>query len=874
MDFYGKTVVFENEKDPTLATSGIDVNETIFTNITNKYHTDTDTVSNILANANTYEAGLNAVIGESNEKIKGILTVITQQLNVTPVPDVTTYIIAQVASRQSLTVQLFQELVRFSFITSTYASVQDDIDFVTNNYTYILPAQNYAAIDDKYKPLVQQLGRKLNSLDYLIKKYNVVNLDKDAINNHVDDNIASLDVYKLCSSFTTIHTATPSEASDPLKQSLERLINIEGPTTGTSISADRFLFLAYISSLTKNDKFKYLEQIIQLFCFYKNEMIGGPARSNPSSPTTGMFDAAVKFFRTSRSNRQPTEIIQNNIIINLIYETLILLDNNGNNAYSCTLSDITFNDPGVVSAPAANPTDTTSVLLSVLNECDINMSSNASIVSVVSKTNPPIETDETHETPMDDTDDNGLITISDTISDTTTDVDMAELDNQYILVADYSSEQMSNKLISATIIIPQQQQLLRIVNSCNNEIRHANNPSTSRKRGLPPTPAQLQADAIARMITADQVRIDQATSDLYNLAMELQRENPFLEGGRKFNSEELSPLTVSSSSPTPTKSLPDLVPIEIVKVSDNPFINFGSHPLFPIYIILTTFSNSLGPKYENFCFFKLYIKYFNIIKKMANVIINNYLQKKTREHVLFAYLIGFALQSVLFSSNTNEAIYKEILSITSNNSRYSDFATINDVFSNAAFGTFYLSDSEIETNKQLINNDLFKNFFNTEVNIGQLLNEKLNIPEIIPGSTDDNVTYIELQREVDLLIKTVSVEIIRGASFNNNSSVSSTNSQTMSALTDTQPISSTDPTEVNTSLTDSKRIPINEIESSSTLIESRGGKYKTTRKNKKRSKNKKTNKNKKKTNKNKTNKNNKKTNKQKRKKNKMSRNNK
>jgi len=181
--------------------------------------------------------------------------------------------------------------------------------------------------------------------------------------------------------------------------------------------------------------------------------------------------------------------------------------------------------------------------------------------------------------------------------------------------------------------------------------------------------------------------------------------------------------------------------------------NVGYHPLLPIYMLLSPFYYTLGPKAEGDPFFYTYFTYFNVLIKMVDVIESNYLNNSNdNDKILSAYFIGFALRSFLFTSNTSEVQIKTVSNVVNmQEDGFSTFTLKNDSFSNLITGTIYSTLDEDIAAFILLNSDLFNNFINNEVNIKSILDE---------GTPTENLpTYNILKEQIFTLLQRISSKI-------------------------------------------------------------------------------------------------------------------
>ena len=166
---------------------------------------------------------------------------------------------------------------------------------------------------------------------------------------------------------------------------------------------------------------------------------------------------------------------------------------------------------------------------------------------------------------------------------------------------------------------------------------------------------------------------------------------------------------------------------EIPTVSKDLMTDFslGFHPLTPIYAMLTSYYNLIGEKSQSDPFFYTYVTYINILQKMKKVIAENYLSNTLNSSkTASAYMIGFGLYFMLFASHTSLLQNNEILSVIQMSQKdYSEFSLKNDGFASVFSGAIHQTPEDELIGMVLVNNDLFNNFINNEVNIKQILEQ-------------------------------------------------------------------------------------------------------------------------------------------------------
>ena len=170
---------------------------------------------------------------------------------------------------------------------------------------------------------------------------------------------------------------------------------------------------------------------------------------------------------------------------------------------------------------------------------------------------------------------------------------------------------------------------------------------------------------------------------------------------------------------------------ESLSLSSSEKPKIGYHPLVPIYMILTSIWNFIGPSLEGNSFYYSYIIYLNILEKFTDIIINNYLNNNNK--VISSYFIGFALKPFLFTMSTKEEELEkmaQLLDVGLN--KYRLFSLKNDMFSNNVAGYLLLNEREEQLDNVLLNSELFRHFLLQEVNLPNYINNGIqgDLPSI------------------------------------------------------------------------------------------------------------------------------------------------
>lgn len=189
----------------------------------------------------------------------------------------------------------------------------------------------------------------------------------------------------------------------------------------------------------------------------------------------------------------------------------------------------------------------------------------------------------------------------------------------------------------------------------------------------------------------------------------------------------------------------------------NPFhdANFGYHPLLPIYMILSSFWNSLEPKLVNNCYYYRYVNYYTILEKMVTKITDEYLNDPVdNKRIVSAYLIGFFLKSFFFTASNDRAIFDKFKQkdFVGDNESYTTISLLNSSFSDAISGYIIESKHERDFAIQLLNTELINDFFvnitddinNIDVNNdGNKITDDMGLenPNVL-AKLNDNIYYI------------------------------------------------------------------------------------------------------------------------------------
>jgi hypothetical protein len=133
-----------------------------------------------------------------------------------------------------------------------------------------------------------------------------------------------------------------------------------------------------------------------------------------------------------------------------------------------------------------------------------------------------------------------------------------------------------------------------------------------------------------------------------------------------------------------------------------------------------------------------------------------------------AYLIGFGINIMLFTSNTSMLQTKQILDVIGMSQQdYFEFSLKNDSFAGLFSGAIHQNVDDEVVGMSLVNNELFRNFINNEVNLKEILQQ---------GTPAENLPNYEVLKDRIFKIMSeivVKVNADRGTPITNTDAVAS-----------------------------------------------------------------------------------------------------
>ena len=752
MDYYGRIYVFKNRGDPIFAEGAIPIEELLLKGMKG-FWLDTRNYNlkeKCIRLFDIYRKTRVILIDTYKELLNGSISVlenfVTENGNIIDLRN------KNFTNRYTKSFKdLFNNAVTLAFVLDNFAEININIDEVSREYNEILESELGNVTENKEK--IIKLNTNLNILKGLYDKFGDIGNDAGLIfSNWINKNVRKLDVYKAV-------TKLDFYEYDNNKNTIsKRLINLVFNTRTPNVNntepnktTDKHIFLPYIQTLPYEESNAILNALLFVNIEFKTK---GTIVDNTTE-------------RKSRSNTPESHVIYLNNVLNLIYEAnllfkkqidqLILENAPQENEYQ-EIQPPSYDD-------TSNELKTSIEGVWALQSTD-NIIVKEDLVEIeILKTGK-----ESSSTMFDDTDSDVAAVAPDNAAVAPADNDNNQTGGGWInltqgshgenVICDISVKQITWQLLNCILLENcSLQSLLDIMNSYTSYIPDVQ-PTEQFKYFFGTKKEVFDVDdfaedefvqSILKLIPAAEEKqryydnIIQASSaigfTLFNAGMLY-----FLY----FNAKQIGGGDDSDDGDDSNTSL-----------LQN--FNMGYHPLMPIYMLLSPFYYTLGPKAQGDPFFYTYFTYFNVLEKMVDVLENNYLNESSNNSkVLSSYIIGFAIRSFLFTSNTSSLQSKKILEVLDiPQEDFSTFSLKNDSFSNLIMGTFHSNPDEDISAFILLDSDLFNNFINNEVNIKNILEQ---------GTQIDNLpTYNVLKDKIyNLLSRIVSkINIDRGTPENN-----------------------------------------------------------------------------------------------------------
>jgi hypothetical protein len=727
--------VFKNNADSTVKGNGKPIEEILFEGMKKKFVNEQDIVS-LINFAKKYQDARTKVLQEEIATFDKMITDNSILLDIN-----------NKFFEKNFTEKLqnvFSNAVRFMFITMNVIDIQKNIDYVSTYYNLLF--QENVSITENSENIIQ-LNKSFNIINSILDKYGKAApqdmLLEISIKNWINLNIKKLDVYK-AANIMDLYVQTESEIFD-----INRIVNFENNLENKRVT-DKHIFLPFIQTLDKQFKKGIIDVLNilteQLKDFLKEQPEYKEQNKNNDTSFTKIFSSLKKaIINVGRGSRISGKIKFYNNSANLIFESMLLL--------------ITDNE------------QMNENIMENINEENLLLSHSTDEI-IINEDFQELER-------IQDGKYSNSTEIYDEINDLKRYYD--PFDEEDILkdvLEERNKRQKTEMLFGGNIL------------------NDYSNPTSNKKIG------NVICDVGIRQMTYPL---------LTNLLLKPMNKETFHEFFDKefFNSNDKNNLINQFNL---------IHNLNQDKIAND--FQSGHHPLVPIYMLLSPFFYSLEPKYDSYPYVDTYFTYFDILEKMINVFETNYLSDFTnKEQIIKAYLIGFGLGHMLFTSNIhlplNDSILKTIqpsliggdaeansqpssmfyfsslfnssdkstldsktsktvstietlpsktnsLNSTTTNKQdnfvepqkiYSNFSLKNSSFSSLITGSIHLNDEEIIVGLALLENNIFKQFINQEINIGDRLKTS--------PYTGQSLSYVNLKEKVFNLLKRINTKIIQ-----------------------------------------------------------------------------------------------------------------
>ena len=727
IDYYGTIYVFKNTKDPTLITSGKTMEQILFEGIQQKWILNrsivnpTPLINQLLRTCEQYTAARNLYFNGIENQFKTTCQDIIAALE----PLTTSKDLGDIQKGMTSNMQgLFREAVVLMFSQLNLVDISAACIYVNDN-RYILDS----SYNIGFNPQINDLNSSINNIQSVQNRFGniaatVVGASTDKLfTDWINITVSKLDVYKTANNILT----GGNDADTPPSFSLSRIVNLFNTSGIEERKTDSHIFLPFIQSLdiaSRNSIKNVLQNAIVVTENYSSILSATPAR-------------------TSRTGKMSPSQLYFNKLGNLIQEALIFVitDNTTENDYNNEIVTVDKtrianidSDSNLIADGMSSFESTDSLLLQTdwdelviffrnISENDSSKSSNYA-----------------SESPLTVTDDikYGGTVLSyygqekkrKNVTSAFCDVSVKQITwplltsvllnsaqntpsiNQFIAhikhsISEYVAPEGQNKIKNKTITTETDinNQTINLL-----EQRPSNPPSlpTPKPPYNPPNKKQRYTggdppDSSDGLNIGDVSGVTRRLSELATTLYDIHNKTG--DGGISPNSN--------------TDLMLDT--------------NLGFHPLVPIYAMLAPFFSTLGPKAAGDPFFYTYFTYINILEKMKSVIETKYLNNTNNPaESASAYLIGFGLNTMLIKSHTCILQNNEFLKVLDmSQQEYFEFSLKNDSFGGLFSGAIHQNVDEEAIGISLINNDLFKNFINNEVNIKEILQQGtpvINLP--------------------------------------------------------------------------------------------------------------------------------------------------
>jgi hypothetical protein len=683
LDYYGRIFVFKNTGDITLKSTGKSIDEILFDGIKRKWEPNNPradelsrlliTVKKYTTDRNSYLNGVDGKISSFHNKCDEINTSVNDFTFNAKNPIIDFQKIATVGLQK-----IFTLAVELEFIKTNLIDVEQDIRFIESNREIF--SGDYS---DEIKTKVAYFSKALNNIKGIQDRFGIIPAQGDfynAFNNWISANVPKLDVYKCAKKILEESTTSASESE---LFAYDRLINFYNKNHDGERTTDVHIFLPFIQDLDDTSREKMLAILLSLTPKLEEYITISKATGSRSS--SRVRDKAVGL--------NAYELFYNKLA-NLIYESFVFIEH----------------------SKATTPEAIKPVFSKTESLIEHSISTDNVLLRVDKMELDVLKRFGKHSNYTDDVADDAADAAGGGYMDSFSNASPYAR-NPESVVCDISVKQITWPLLTCVLLQNSDtSSITRFIDQIRENVPDVITTESEEREELDNNPIILSLIEKLRQSSSASAS---ASSSLGGRRM---RGGGFTQETYKaiINLNNLANGLYSSQDKTAT--------------GKNLMLNFkiGFHPLTPIYAMLTSYYNTLGPQSDSDPFFYTYFTYINVLEKMKSILETNYLNNTSNPYkTASSYLIGVGLCYMLLKTHTSKAENKEILDVIGMTKKdFSTFSLKNDSFTSLFSGAFHQDSDEEMIGMVCLNNKLFSNFINNQVNIKQVLEQGTSVSNL------------------------------------------------------------------------------------------------------------------------------------------------
>jgi len=760
LDYYGRIFIFKNASDRTLKGSGKSMENLLFNGIKDKWFKENgemeDQLYQLLATANKYnedrDVYLNTGLGTSKGKLNDFENMCNNMVTTFNTLNLTgkNPVIKFQKDVKSNLQNLFMAAVELAFIKINLIDIKNDIEFINNNSN--LFAFDFDEDDENLKIKINTYSKALNNIKGVQDKFGILPSQSSftqAFANWINGNVTKLDVYK--SAKKVLDDFNPDSPETSIFD-FNRLLSFFSKDRTEERKTDSNIFLPFIQDI-------YLQN--------KNNLL---SVLNALTPKLEQYIAFVNAENLREPSRglHPNKVFYNKLA-NLLYESFIFIDNTKFDVseFPAAASSSTSSNINTIQKIIETPDETDGRIYSVStdnillkndkDELDILRSEGGKPSNFTGNTEESVDEAEENETIVGNVsldEPSKIFNLKCTVTGKSINCTGSQEENEMVganemvgggYIDSYWNTDPMVKVKTESVI-------------CDVSLKQVNWPlltaNLTDKTSINSL-TQFSEQVKAYVTNLNQQNSDEMINQINLKIAELLTSGEEVEKYRQsLMTPEVSSLvkdinSISSGLMQITSSLkkggaPPIVSKDLMKD-----FGLGFHPLTPIYAMLTSYYNIIGEKSQSDPFFYTYFTYVNILEKMKKVLEDNYLDNTINSpKTASAYIIGFGLYIMIFASHTSLIQNNQLFKMLNMEQKdYFEFSLKNDGFSALFSGSIKQTPDEEVVGLALVNNSLFNNFINNEVNIKQILEQGTPV-ENLPDYTVLKDRMFQLMGEI------------------------------------------------------------------------------------------------------------------------------